>query len=318
MTRGVTFLGALALLLASSSTAMAVDTTVNVIISGHLVIAAPTGACDTTQWPTDPNLTGCNYKWTYGLVQSGAQSKQVGGNVVVRGGKGQGSTCAFAGECWSNDYCEDGVCCATACGTPSGDCYYCKGTAAGGNGTCAVRPSGFECRPTAGSCDNAEVCNGSSQACPTDGFKSSGTVCRAAASSCDSQEVCTGTAAACPTDIVAAAGTLCRASAGNCDVAEYCTGSSGTCPANGYQPAGTLCDDANGNTYHDRCSGTSATCAGTTKTCPAATACVSYTAIADGTPDCTPNYVAAGTTCSDGLSCTTGEKCNGKGACVAQ
>ncbi|HEY3359569.1 MAG TPA: hypothetical protein VGQ83_40340 [Polyangia bacterium] len=300
------------LLLLAAGPAWATDVTVDVVISGDLVIAALTGACDPTRWPTDPNLAGCNYKWTKGAVQAGAQSQQIGGSLIIRGGKGQGSGCGFAGECWSNDYCEDGVCCASDC---PGACWYCQA----GSGTCGARPAGFECRSAAGACDAAEVCNGTAHECPADGFKGAGVVCRAeAAGGCDQAETCTGTSSACPADVVKPAGTLCRAVAGVCDVAETCNGSSGLCPPDGFRPAGTLCDDGNGNTYHDRCTGVSAACQGTTKTCPANTACVTYTASADGTADCVPSYAAAGTACNDGLSCTTGEKCDGRGACVAQ
>src|SRR5207244_5488310 len=31
---------------------------------------------------------------------------------------------------------------------------------------------------------------------------------------------------------------------------------------------------------------------------------------------CNPNYVAAGTSCSDGLGCTLSDACNGSGSCV--
>ena len=41
---------------------------------------------------------------------------------------------------------------------------------------------------------------------------------------CDSAEVCDGSTNACPADVLATAGTECRASAGGCDVAEVCDG----------------------------------------------------------------------------------------------
>jgi hypothetical protein len=53
----------------------------------------------------------------------------------------------------------------------------------------------------AGVCDVAETCDGSSNTCPTDAFKSSSTVCRAAAGDCDAAENCTGSSTTCPADV---------------------------------------------------------------------------------------------------------------------
>ena len=56
--------------------------------------------------------------------------------------------------------------------------------------------------------------------------QSSATVCRGSAGVCDVAENCTGSSAACPADAFASSATVCRGSAGVCDVAENCTGSS--------------------------------------------------------------------------------------------
>src|SRR5437762_8353111 len=137
--------------------------------------------------------------------------------------------------------------------------------------TCTLKPAGTACRPSAGSCDAAETCTGSSGSCPADGFLSSSTVCRAAAGDCDLAESCPGNGPNCPADAkktngtactsdgnpctldqcdgtnvtcqhpAGNAGTVCRASAGTCDVAETCSGTSTTCPADGFQSSSTVC-----------------------------------------------------------------------------
>ncbi|MEZ4252318.1 MAG: hypothetical protein R3B99_29240 [Polyangiales bacterium] len=48
-----------------------------------------------------------------------------------------------------------------------------------------ARPAGTTCRPAAGPCDVADVCNGTALTCSTDGFAPATTVCRAAMGTCD-------------------------------------------------------------------------------------------------------------------------------------
>jgi hypothetical protein len=62
---------------------------------------------------------------------------------------------------------------------------------------------------------------------------------------CDTADVCNGTSPACPA-LYAMAGTRCRAAAGPCDAAESCTGSSATCPPDAAVADGTPCDVACG------------------------------------------------------------------------
>ena len=57
--------------------------------------------------------------------------------------------------------------------------------------------AGAVCRAAAGDCDVAETCDGSSPACPADGF-STGNECRASAGICDVAESCTGSSACVP------------------------------------------------------------------------------------------------------------------------
>ncbi|MEM6956096.1 MAG: hypothetical protein AAF645_10420 [Myxococcota bacterium] len=88
-------------------------------------------------------------------------------------------------------------------------------------GPCTGQPPGTVCRASTGVCDVAEACDGASDACPPDDFRSSETICRSSAGECDVQETCTGDSAACPTDGLAPRGTPCRGG--------MCTGSSISC-----------------------------------------------------------------------------------------
>ncbi|TMA95809.1 MAG: hypothetical protein E6J70_16495, partial [Deltaproteobacteria bacterium] len=105
--------------------------------------------------------------------------------------------------------------------------------------TCTLKAAGTACRPSAGSCDVAETCTGSSGSCPADGFLSSSTVCRAAADECDLAENCPGNGPNCPADAKKASGTAC-ASDGNPCTLDQCNGTNVTCqhPAGN---AGTVC-----------------------------------------------------------------------------
>ena len=73
-----------------------------------------------------------------------------------------------------------------------------------------VRRSGV-CRAAIGPCDAPEMCDGSSDVCPTDKVKSSTTVCKAAGTSpsCDPADTCDGVRKLCPSK-TAAPGTMCE------------------------------------------------------------------------------------------------------------
>jgi hypothetical protein len=92
--------------------------------------------------------------------------------------------------------------------------------------TCQFLTSSTTCRGSAGVCDPAEVCTGTSASCPSNTFSSSATVCRGVAGVCDVAENCTGSTAACPGNGFLNSSNVCRGTAGVCDVAENCTGSS--------------------------------------------------------------------------------------------
>src|SRR5207249_2211169 len=112
-----------------------------------------------------------------------------------------------------------------ACDDDAAD--HCTGTSAT---TCVdvFRASSFTCRASAGQCDVAESCTGSSGACPADAKSTA--QCRATGD-CDIAESCNGVSNDCPADSFKPMGTVCRGSAGVCDVAETCSGTSPACPA---------------------------------------------------------------------------------------
>ena len=58
-----------------------------------------------------------------------------------------------------------------------------------------------------------------------------GTVCRPSAGICDVAELCDGTNGGCPADRVFTSALQCRPAGGGCDVAEFCTGTGPSCPA---------------------------------------------------------------------------------------
>jgi hypothetical protein len=135
----------------------------------------------------------------------------VGGDthgVVVLDDATNGVACTSGDTCASGT-CEDGVCCDRPCGGATPDCQACSRAAgAPRDGFCALAAATTVCRPLAGACDIAEVCDGVSKTCPADRFIKINTVCQAAAS-CASASVCTGTGAVCPSPTPVTNGTPC-------------------------------------------------------------------------------------------------------------
>jgi cysteine-rich repeat protein len=199
-------------------------------------------------------------------------------------------------ECDVPEYCDGAspVCPAdvlepngTLCGFPKGGppIATCDAQDSCEAGFCVnrVEPAGTTCRSSMGTCDPAEVCDGSSDVCPEDSYASSSVVCRAAAGACDAAERCDGFNVDCPADVFLAA-TVCRAAAGVCDSAEFCDGSSARCPTDSVLPLGTLCRASTG-------------------ACDPAESC-------NGFAVCPADRTAAdGTTCSDGTVCNGAETC---------
>jgi hypothetical protein len=120
------------------------------------------------------------------------------------------------------------------------------------------------CRASAGQCDVAENCTGTSGACPADGFAPRATPCTGASQGgvCDNDgaDHCSGTANTC-VDVFQSGATVCRTSAGQCDVAENCTGTSGACPTDAFKSSSTVCRAANGACdVGENCTGTGPAC----------------------------------------------------------
>ena len=229
------------------------------------------------------------------------------------------------------------------------------GSANGAFGTCCstscqFRSNSTTCRNSAGVCDPAENCTGSSATCPADILSGTSTVCRAAAGECDLAENCTGSGAACPGDTKKSNGTactsdgnpctldqcngsavtcqhpagnfgaVCRAAAGVCDVQETCNGSSPTCPADAKRATSFVCRAAAG--ICDQAE----TCDGTTNNCPAdakkpsGTACslqaglCDIVEVCDGSSNtCPPDgFQPNGFTCRAAVGvCDVAETCSG-------
>src|SRR5207249_9833083 len=98
------------------------------------------------------------------------------------------------------------------------------------------QPSTFTCRASAGQCDVAETCTGTSGACPADGFASSATLCtgtsQGGACDDDAADHCSGTSNTC-VDVFQASTDRKSVAEGQCDVAETRTRTSSTGPEDG-------------------------------------------------------------------------------------
>ncbi|AKF05203.1 MYXO-CTERM sorting domain-containing protein [Sandaracinus amylolyticus] len=92
-------------------------------------------------------------------------------------GDALGSACTSSRECGSGT-CVDGVCCVSGCGGGAPDCMACS-VAAGAavDGLCGPVRASTVCRTASGACDVADVCDGTSIACPEDAHAEDGTPC---------------------------------------------------------------------------------------------------------------------------------------------
>lgn len=213
---------------------------------------------------------------------------------------------------------DDGLTCTTDVCTKHGNNTTCDHNA--GN-------AGTVCRASAGACDVAETCTGSSTACPSDGYQAATVVCRAAAGACDKAELCPGNGPSCPSDAYQAAGYVCRAAnATGCDVAETCSGASTTCPNDASAADGTSCPDDGNSCTVDLCQGGSCSHTATATSCNISGACYSkgVTNPANSCQACDPTanpvgwtFLGDGSACAtDALSCTS-DVC-GSGLCTHQ
>ncbi len=251
--------------------------------------ASSTASGSTSETTTTGGQGGSGGSTTSGTGGAGAAGGAGGTDCV---GAPDGTPCDDQDECTHTDTCASGVCAgvATECPAPdecraqgacepaTGQCMYpnkqdntpcddgnaCTQNDACQSGSClgAAVPSDTECRPSAGGCDPAETCDGTTAACPPDKIASMGAVCRIAAGLCDVPEICDGVSVACPEDGFDLSNKICRpAVPGGCDIAETCTGSSAGCPADVVQPANTSCRASAGLCdVPESCDGVSASC----------------------------------------------------------
>jgi hypothetical protein len=193
-----------------------------------------------------------------------------------------------------------------------------------GAGACADRflTAGTECNASAGPCDVAEACSGTSPTCPADAVVSAGTVCFAAdpAAPCDADDVCDGSAVTCPSR-VATSGTSCRASTGTCDLGGSCDGAATSCPASTPASSGTACRASTGTCdLGASCDGAALTCpasapAATSVVCRAIADLCDVAENCDGTIACPVDAFASGTECRAAAgACDVAESCDGSGA----
>ena len=242
------------------------------------VCRASAGSCDVAETCTGTSAT-CPAD---GFASTSTVCRAAGGECdLAETCTGTSASCPADSKKTSGTACTDdgNVCTLDQC---DGSNILCQHPA--GNG-------GTVCRASAGFCDVAETCTGTTTTCPTDGFVPASTTCRASAGECDVAETCTGTSASCPIDtkkpsgtacaddgIVCTkdqcdgsnnvcqhpagnAGTICRASAGPCDVAETCTGTSTACPSDGFASPSTVCRAAAGECdLAETCTGSSTSC----------------------------------------------------------
>ncbi len=144
-----------------------------------------------------------------------------------------------------------------------------------------------------------------------------GTLCRDSAGPCDLAERCDGTSSACPADRFQPATVVCRAvSDSGCDLVETCTGSSVTCPADAFVAEGTLCADGLRCNGDERCDGAGTCRVGAPVVCAPAGAVCQENRCSEATGSCALTSVAVGTPCSDGDACNGDEACNASGVCV--
>lgn len=264
---------------------------------------------------------------------------------------GNGKACTGGNQCTSGN-CIDGFCCNTACGNSDpNDCQSCN--QAGREGSCRPLAQNTVCRTAPGVCDVAEVCDGSSTACPANGFKPSSTQCRAASCSngtATQSANCTGSSPNCPGVTTSqcspylCSGTACGSdcsSDSNCITGYFCNGSN-TCESK--RSNGASCSAANQCTSGHCVDGVccNSACTGQCQACdsPNAGTCSPVTGAPHGTrPACASDGTLCGGSCNGtlttacaypggstecrGWDCNSNEAtlqafCNGAGACPAE
>ena len=126
-----------------------------------------------------------------------------------RGGEMHGSSAACPADAFAPS--------TTVCRASAGACDVAE-KCTGSSGACpadALAPARTVCRAhRRAPATWRRTAPGARRSCPADALAPARTVCRASAGACDVAEECTGSSASCPADVLVTAGTVCRASAG--------------------------------------------------------------------------------------------------------
>ncbi|MDX2024714.1 MAG: hypothetical protein SF187_31010 [Deltaproteobacteria bacterium] len=253
-----------------------------------------TGACSN---PPKPNGATCNDGNACTQTDACQNGSCTGGNPI---------TCTAASQCHNVGTCnpQTGTCSTPtkANGTTCNDGNTCtqtdscqSGLCGGGNPiTCVALDQ----------CHAAGVCDGKSGTC-SNPAKANGTTCNDG-NACTQADTCQTGACQGANPVVCTAQDSCH-DVGVCDPAK------GTCstPA---KADGTTCNDGNACTRADVCSGGSCK-GGNPVVCVAQDQCHVAGACDATTGTCSNPAAADGTTCNDGLVCTSADKCN-QGTCT--
>lgn len=198
---------------------------------------------------------------------------------------GSAGTCASDGSCVYPTF---DVACAS-CGT---NC----------EGTC----DGVECEDLQGGCRASGRCvPGAPATCFYEVAE--------AESACDDEDPCTY-GERCDAEGRCVGSTVsCVDGPGACGVRRACNGTA-SCTET-YPTSTTACDDGNAGTYGDHCDG-AGVCVGFPINCTSEPGPCGLRRTATGTASCTESYPDASTACNDGNVGTSGDHCDGAGACV--
>lgn len=105
---------------------------------------------------------------------SGCPSNTYCSGTYCSAKKEQGVACTAATQCLSG-FCNDGVCCDSAC---SGNCDTCAAAqGARADGVCTLQAPTRICRGATSACDRIEYCSGTSATCPNNSFADAGVTC---------------------------------------------------------------------------------------------------------------------------------------------
>ena len=161
---------------------------------------------------------------------------------------GPSALCDDSNVCTS-DVCLNGECAnqtdrgGTACRAASGVCDLAD-TCVDGSSSCtdAKKGAGTACTDDGLPC-TLDECDGSSKSCQHPAGNS-GTVCRSSAGVCDPAETCNGTSTSCPSDSLASSSQQCRSascqSSNTAILPAFCSGSSAACPAQQTESCGAV------------------------------------------------------------------------------